>query len=73
MRSDAAKRARNRYQKKSCNTFVKKLRSTTDAASAQQQLQQVSAMLDKLGSRGVFHKNKSANLKSSLSRYVNSL
>ncbi len=68
MRSDAAKRLRNRYQKKTCLTAIKSLRSMTDPAQARLQFNKVAAMLDKLGRKGIFHRNKSAHLKSSLAK-----
>ncbi len=73
IRSNNAKRLRNRYQAKSTRTFIKKLRTTTDKASAEELLKQVSSMLDKLAKRNIIHKNKAANNKSKLTKYVNSL
>ena len=37
------------------------------------QLPDVSSMLDKLAKKNIIHKNKAANLKSSLTHHVNSL
>jgi small subunit ribosomal protein S20 len=45
----------------------------TDAAAAAVQLPLVSSALDKLAKRNIIHKNKASNLKSSLTKYVNSL
>ena len=45
----------------------------TDKAEAAEALKKVSAMLDKLGRKGTISKNKTANLKSKLARYVNKL
>ncbi|MEM7174103.1 MAG: 30S ribosomal protein S20 [Bacteroidota bacterium] len=73
VRSNETKRLRNKYQHKTCRTFIKKLRKTTDKQEATQQLSKVSAMLDKLAKRKVIHKNKSANLKSKLTKHVNKL
>jgi small subunit ribosomal protein S20 len=77
----AAKRARqsenrrveNRYYSKTARNTVRKLRATTVKEEAAEILPRVSAMLDKLAKRNVIHKNKAANLKSGLKRYVNSL
>jgi small subunit ribosomal protein S20 len=49
------------------------LRDTTDKKAAATALPKVSAMLDKLAKRNVIHKNKAANLKSSLTKKVNAL
>ena len=73
VRSNEAKRLRNRFQSKTTRTFVKKLRLTTDQAAAQELYRQVASMLDKLAKRNIIHKNKASNNKSKLARYVNSL
>ena len=73
IRQSEKRRLQNRYQAKSTRTFVKKLRSTQDKAEAQELLKQVSSMLDKLAKKNIIHRNKAANNKSKLTRYVNSL
>ncbi|MCG8318891.1 MAG: 30S ribosomal protein S20 [Cytophagales bacterium] len=73
IRSNNAKRLRNRYQHKTTRTYIKKLRETTDKAEAVELLKKVSSMLDKLAKRNIIHKNKAANNKSKLTSYVNSL
>ena len=72
IRSDEKKRDRNRYQHKTARNAVRNLRDSTDAKEASALLPVVSAMLDKLASN-VIHKNKAANLKSSLTKHVGSL
>lgn len=77
----AAKRARqsekrrleNRYYAKTMRNAVRKLRTTSEKEAASDMLPKVAAMLDKLAKKNVIHKNKAANLKSSLSLHVNSL
>ncbi len=73
IRSNEAKRLRNRYQHKTTRTFIKRLRNTSDKAEAQELLKTVIGMLDKLAKRNIIHKNKAANNKSKLTRLVNSL
>lgn len=73
IRSNNAKRLRNRYQAKSTRTFIKELRSSTDKATAQELLKKVTGMIDKLAKRNIIHKNKAANNKSRLTKFVNSL
>ena len=63
----------NRYQAKTTRTFVKRLRNTTDKAEAQELFKTVSGMLDKLAKKNVIHKNKAANNKSKLAKFVNNL
>ena len=73
IRSSAAKYERNKYQHKTTRTFIKRLRQSTEKSEAQELLKQVTGMLDKLAKRNIIHKNKAANLKSSLSKHVNAL
>ncbi|XWN35686.1 MAG: 30S ribosomal protein S20 [Roseivirga sp.] len=72
-RSNEAKRLRNRYQLKTCRTFIKKLRGTTEQQEVDKLFKEVASMLDKLAKKNIVHKNKAANSKSSLARWVNSL
>lgn len=73
IRSNNAKRLRNKYQHKTTRNAIAALRDTKDKKEAQEMLPKVSAMLDKLAKRNVIHKNKAANLKSSLTKRVQSL
>jgi small subunit ribosomal protein S20 len=72
VRSNEAKRLRNRYQLKTCRTFVKKLKRITDQREAEVLFKTVSSMLDKLAKRNIIHKNKAAHSKSTLARFINS-
>lgn len=73
IRSNEAKRLRNRYQHKTTRTFIKRLRTTSDKSEAQELLKTVIGMLDKLAKRNIIHKNKASNNKSKLTKLVNSL
>mgnify|MGYP001311461518 FL=1 len=73
VRSDEKKRDRNRYQHKTTRNAVRNLRASTDAKEAAEMLPKVSSMLDKLAKNNIIHKNKAANLKSSLSAHVSNL
>jgi small subunit ribosomal protein S20 len=70
IRSDEAKRLRNKYYHKTARNAVRKLRALTDKAIAMSMLPGVFSMLDKLAKRNVIHKNKAANIKSKLSLHV---
>ena len=70
VRQDAKKRVENRYYKKSARSSIKKLREMTDKAEAEKFLPKVVSMIDKIAKRGTWHKNKAANLKSKLTRFV---
>lgn len=73
IRQDAVKRVRNRYYKKSTRTLIQKLRETEDAGAAKEMLPKVISMIDKLAKKNTWHKNKAANLKSKLTKHVNSM
>lgn len=73
IRSNEAKRLRNRYQAKTTRTFIKKLRGTSDKEEAAELLKKVTSMLDKLAKKNVIHKNKASNNKAKLAKLVNSL
>ena len=73
IRSNNAKRLRNKYQHKTMRNAVKNLRDMTDKKEAAALLPKVSSLIDKLAKRRVIHKNKAANLKSSLTIHVNTL
>ena len=73
IRQSRKKRLHNRYYAKSTRNLVKKLRNTTDKAEAQKLLPGAISEVDKLAKNRQIHKNKAANLKSSLTRHVNSL
>ena len=73
IRSNNAKRLRNRYQHKTTRTFIKKLKQTTDKSEATELLKTVTSMIDKLAKKNIIHKNKASNNKSKLTKYVNSL
>lgn len=73
IRSNDAKRVRNKYQHKTTRNAIAILRETTNKKEASAMLPKVAAMLDKLAKTNVIHKNKAANLKSSLTLMVNNL
>ena len=73
IRSNDAKRLRNRYFHKTTRNALKKLRLTSDKKEAMSQLSSVSSMLDKLAKRNIIHSNKAGNLVGKITRYVNSL
>ncbi|MBU6157899.1 MAG: 30S ribosomal protein S20 [Bacteroidetes bacterium] len=73
VRQSEKRRDRNRYYGKTTRNAIRDLRALTDAGQATGKLTDVASMIDKLAKRGVIHKNKAANLKSKLSKKVNSL
>ena len=63
----------NKYYAKTMRNAVRKLRAMTERAEAEKMYPAVQEMLDKLAKRNIIHKNKAANLKSSLAMHVNKL
>ncbi len=70
VRQDAKIRLQNRYYKKSARTSIKNLREMTEKKDAEAFLPQIISKIDKLAKRNTIHKNKAANLKSELMKYV---
>jgi len=73
IRSNEAKRQRNRYQAKTVRTLIKDVRSKDKKADVVKDLPKVIASIDKLAKKNVFHKNKASNLKSKLMKKANKL
>jgi small subunit ribosomal protein S20 len=73
IRQDEKKRLHNRYYKKSARTAIQKLREMTEKSEAETFLPKVITMIDKLAKRNTWHDNKASNLKSKLTKFVNSL
>lgn len=73
IRSNDAKRIRNKFQHKTTRNAIAVLRETTSKKEAEEMFPKVVAMLDKLAKRNIIHKKKAANLKSSLALKVNAL
>jgi len=63
----------NKAYTKQVKRSVKALLGMESKEEAQPQLQQTSSLLDRLARKGIIHKNKAANQKSRLTRFVNSL
>ena len=73
IRQTASRRLHNRYYAKTMRNAVRKLRATTDKAAAVELLPKVQKMVDKLAKNHIIHKNKAANIKSSVAQHVKQL
>ena len=73
IRQTLSRRLHNKYYAKTARNAVRKLRKTTDKATASELYKKVSSMLDTLAKKCVIHKNKAGNLKSKLALHVNKL
>ncbi len=73
IRQDKKRTLHNRYYAKTMRNAVRKLRAITDKEEALKLYPSVQKMLDKLAKTNLIHKNKAANLKSSLSCHISKL
>ena len=73
IRQDAKKRLRNRYNKKTTRSAIKKLRDMESKEEAEKFLPKVQSLIDRLAKNNVWHKNKAANLKSKLAKHISKL
>lgn len=73
IRQTKAKTLHNRYYAKTMRNAVRKLRAMTDKDEASKLYPCVQKMLDKLAKRNIIHKNKAANIKSSLCKHISKL
>ncbi len=73
IRQAESRRLRNRYVGRTTRNSVKGFRGLTDKAEAEKLFPEVCSKLDKLVKKNIIHKNKAANLKSSLSAHMKSL
>ena len=73
VRQSRKRKVHNKYYAKTMRNAVKRLRNTTDKQEAEKKLPEVTAMIDKMAKKNIIHKNKAANLKSSLAHQINQL
>ena len=73
IRSNEAKRLRNKYQHKTTRNAIKKLREIESKKEAETMFPTIVSMIDKLAKKNIIHANKASNLKSSLTKHVASL
>jgi small subunit ribosomal protein S20 len=73
IRQEKTRKEHNHYYAKTMRNAVRKLRAMTDKEEAIKLYPSVQKMLDKLAKTNIIHKNKAANIKSSLCAHINSL
>ena len=73
IRQTKTKTLNNKYYAKTMRNAVRKLRAMTNKEEAVALYPKVQKMLDKLAKKNVIHKNKAANLKSSLAQHIQKL
>lgn len=70
IRQEKVRTLHNKYYAKTMRNAVRNLRATTDKEAALKLYPTVQKMLDKLAKTNIIHKNKAANLKSSLTKHI---
>ena len=70
IRQAEKRRLHNRYYAKTMRNAVRKLRAMTNKEEALAVYPTVQKLLDKMAKRNMIHKNKAANLKSSLCKQI---
>ena len=73
IRQEKTRALHNKYYAKTMRNAVRKLRAVTDKEEAVKMYPTIQKMLDKLAKPNIIHKNKAANIKSSVARHVNGL
>lgn len=73
IRQTEERKVHNRYFARTMRNAVRDLRNTTNKEEATTLFPKVSSMIDKLAKTNTIHKNKAANLKSSLAKHIESL
>ena len=73
IRQNKKRALHNKYYAKTMRNAVRKFRALTDKDEAVKLFPSVQKMLDKLAKTNIIHKNKAANLKSSLALHMKML
>ncbi len=73
IRQNQVRRIHNRYYLKTMRNAVRKFRALNDKKEAEEKLPKLVSLIDKLAKKRMIHKNKAANLKSSISKHVASI
>jgi len=73
IRQSAKIRERNRWYSKTMRNAVRDIRLMDNKAEAEEKLLKTVSLIDRVAKRNQIHKNKASNLKSSLTKFVNTL
>ena len=73
IRQEARRTEHNRSQRSRLKTAIKKVNAAADPAEAETALKDVSALLDRLATRNIIHRNKAARKKSQLAKQLNKM
>ena len=67
------RKVHNKYYAKTMRNAVKQLRNTAEKSEAEAMYPKVTSMIDRMAKKSIIHKNKAANLKSSLAHHINKM
>ena len=73
IKTSAKRRLVNRQRKSKLHTLTKAVRNSASKEEGQTALKNVIPYLDKIAGKGIIHRNKAANQKSKLIKFVSSL
>ena len=73
IRRNETVKLKNKLQHKSTRNAIKKLKDLKSKKAADKLFPSVASMLDKLVKNNIIHANKSANIKSKLSKHITTL
>jgi small subunit ribosomal protein S20 len=73
IRTNEKSRLYNKAHKSEATTAIKAVLSSASKEEAQEKVNTAFKLVDKLAHKNIIHKNKAANKKSQLSKFVNSL
>ncbi|MFQ5823776.1 MAG: 30S ribosomal protein S20 [bacterium] len=73
VRKSEKERMRNKHYKSAMKTAIKNVLASHDKESAMKHLTQTVSILDKMVAKGIIHRNKAANQKSRLTKFVNAI
>ena len=73
IRQNAKRNALNSYYHKTMRNALRTFRNSSDKSEVGEMLPKVSSMIDRLAKKNIIHKNKAANLKSSITKHEASL
>ena len=73
IRSNDKKRLLNRLQHKTTRNSIKKLRDLIKKKDAEKLFPSIISLIDKLAKKNIIHPNKASNLKSKLTKHIESL
>jgi small subunit ribosomal protein S20 len=73
IRQTETKNTHNRYFAKTMRNALKEFRSLKEKEKASEEMPKLVAMIDKLATKDIIHKNKASNLKSGVVKHYNSM